>query len=47
VIELDLSEHYEAMLEDLRDEVGDEIDQHLREQVAAEIHESYQQLRRE
>jgi hypothetical protein len=35
------------MLDDLREEVGSEIDQHLREQAEAEVHESHQQLRRE
>jgi hypothetical protein len=40
-----LSEPHQEMLEQLRDDHGDGIDDHLRQVVEAEIHESYQQLR--
>ena len=44
-MELDISEFHEGMLESLRKEHGEGIDEHLRERVEAEIHESYRQMR--
>jgi len=44
-LEIDLSEPHEKMLETLREEHGGRIDEHLRQRVEAEIHESFQQLR--
>jgi len=44
-LEIALSEPHEQMLEALRAEHGGVIDEHLRQRVEAEIHESYQQLR--
>jgi len=44
-LEIDVSDPHEQMLESLREEYGDGIDEHLRQRVEAEIHESYQQLR--
>jgi hypothetical protein len=44
-LELDLSDPHERMLEQLRAEHDDGIDEHLRGRVEAEIHESFQQLR--
>jgi hypothetical protein len=42
---IDISDPHEMMLGTLRDEHGDDIDEHLRERVEAEIHESFRQLR--
>ncbi len=44
-LEIALSEPHETMFKALREEHGEVIDEHLRQQVEAEIHESYQQLR--
>lgn len=44
-VDIDLSDYHEGMLNELRDQHGDGIDDHLRKIVEAEIHESYQQLR--
>lgn len=44
-LEVDLSDPHEEMLETLREEHGGGIDEHLRQRVEAEIHESFQQLR--
>ena len=44
-LEVDLSDPHEKMLETLREEHGGGIDEHLRQRVEAEIHESFQQLR--
>jgi hypothetical protein len=44
-LEIDLSEPHEKMLERLREEHGEGIDEHFRQRVEAEIHESFQQLR--
>ncbi len=44
-LNVNLSEPHEQMLEVLRAEHGEAIDEHLRQRVEAEIHESYQQLR--
>jgi hypothetical protein len=44
-LEIDLSDPHERMLESLREEHGEGIDEHLRQRVEAEIHESFQQLR--
>ena len=44
-LEIDVSEPHEQMLERLREEHGDAIDEYLRKRVEAEIHESFQQLR--
>ena len=44
-LEIDLSGPHEEMLEQLREEHGEAIDEHLRQRVEAEIHESYQQSR--
>jgi DNA-binding GntR family transcriptional regulator len=44
-LDIPLSGPHEQMLEALRAEHGDAIDEHLRQRVEAEIHESYQQLR--
>ena len=44
-MEVSIAEPHEQMLEELRAAHGEEIDDHLRQVVEAEIHESYQQLR--
>lgn len=44
-MDIDLSEFHEGMLAELREEHGEDYDEHLRELVEADIHESYQQLR--
>jgi len=44
-LEIDLSDPHKQMLEMLREEHGEGIDEHLRQRVEAEVHESYQQLR--
>jgi len=44
-LEVDLSDPHERMLESLREQHGEGIDEYLRERVEAEIHESFQQLR--
>jgi len=44
-LEIDLSDPHERMLEQLREEHGEGINEHLRQRVEAEIHESFQQLR--
>lgn len=44
-MDVGLSDPHESMLEALRDEHGEEIDEYLRGRLEAEIHESYQQLR--
>lgn len=44
-MEIDISEFHEGMLAELREQHGGEIDQHLRERVEAEIHESFRQMR--
>jgi hypothetical protein len=44
-MEVEISEPHTQMLEALRDAHDEGIDQHLRERVEAEIHESFRQLR--
>jgi len=46
-LEIDLSDPHEKMLETLREEHGEGIDNHLRQRVEAEIHESFQQSRKQ
>lgn len=44
-LEIDLSDPHGEMLATLREQHGEGIDEHLRQVVESEIHESYQQLR--
>lgn len=46
-LKIDLSTPHKQMLEQLREEHGTGINDHLRQIAEAEIHESYQQLRAE
>jgi hypothetical protein len=44
-IQITITEPYAGMMEELRDEHGDEIDAHIRDLIRDSIHESYQQTR--
>jgi hypothetical protein len=44
-VEIDISDPHAQMLAALREAHGEGIDDHLRERVEAEIHESFRQLR--